>query len=134
MAKNETLEATAPVADEAQKQIAALEAALAASKQENAVLSAKLEETTSLKPKSTLQVIEEEPRVRIKLFKDNKDYKDDLICGINGKVYQIQRGVEVEVPKSVAEVIEHSVSQDEKTALMIEQLTSEASDKSKQLN
>ena len=134
MAKNEAVETTAPVADESQKQIAALEAALAASKQENAVLKQEIDRRVSDVAKSTAQAIEDEPRVRIKLFKDDKAYKDDFICGINGKVYQIQRGVYVDVPQSVAEIIEHSESQDTRTAIMIEQLVTETSEKSKQLN
>jgi hypothetical protein len=49
---------------------------------------------------------------KITLFKDNKDYKDDLFVSVNGERFQIQRGVEVEVPDYVAEVIKHSVEQD----------------------
>lgn len=134
MAKNEAVETSVPVADEAQKQIAALEAALAASRQENAALKQKMEDKVADVAKSTAQAIEEEERVRIKLFKDDKDYKDDFVCGINGKIYQIQRGVYVDVPKSVAEIIEHSESQDARTAMMIEQLVTETSEKAKQLN
>lgn len=64
----------------------------------------------------------EEKRVKIKLFKDNKDYKDDLTVGVNGKIYQIRRGVEVEVPQSVYEVICNSQMQDERTAELIDSL------------
>lgn len=56
-----------------------------------------------------------EPRknmVKITLFKDNKDYKDDLFVSVNGERFQIQRGVEVEVPDYVAEVIRNSIAQD----------------------
>lgn len=64
----------------------------------------------------------EEPRVRIKLFKDSKDYKDDLTVGVNGKIYQIRRGVEVDIPQSVYEVISNSITQDEHTAELIDSL------------
>lgn len=63
-----------------------------------------------------------EERVTIKLFKDSKEYKDDLTVGVNGKMFRIQRGVEVSVPKYVAEVVEHSAAQDYKTAQLIEGL------------
>lgn len=57
--------------------------------------------------------------VRIHLFKDNGRYKDDVFVGVNGVNYMIQRGVDVEVPPEVAEVLEHSQMQDELTAARI---------------
>ena len=54
--------------------------------------------------------------VRIRLFKDNSRYKGDLFVSVNGVSYKIRRGVEVEVPPEVAEVLEHSQVQDERTA------------------
>ena len=58
----------------------------------------------------------EKKAVRIKLFKDNSRYKEDLFVSVNGVNYKIRRGVEVEVPPEVAEVLEHSQMQDERTA------------------
>ncbi len=75
---------------------------------------------------------EAEERVKIKLFKDNKEYKDDLVVGLNGKLYQIKRGIEVSVPKAVAEIIENSIQQDEKTAEMIESLVTETESKERE--
>ena len=57
--------------------------------------------------------------MRIHLFKDNGRYKDDVFVGVNGVNYMIQRGVDVEVPPEVAEVLEHSQQQDERTAARI---------------
>ena len=57
--------------------------------------------------------------VRIRLFKDNSRYKGDLFVSVNGVSYKIRRGVEVEVPPEVAEVLEHSQQQDEYTAARI---------------
>ncbi len=54
-----------------------------------------------------------EKNVRIRLFKDNSRYKGDLFVSVNGVNYKIRRGVEVEVPPAVAEVLEHSQRQDE---------------------
>ena len=56
----------------------------------------------------------EKKNVRIRLFKDNSRYKGDLFVN-----YKIRRGVEVEVPPEVAEVLEHSQMQDELTAARI---------------
>lgn len=61
-----------------------------------------------------------EKTVRIKLFKDNSRYRDDVFVGVNGKGWLIKRGIPVEVPESVAEVLEHSLQQDEATAMLIE--------------
>lgn len=60
-------------------------------------------------------------KVTIKLFKDNGKYKDDMIVGLNGRIWQIKRGVEVEVPWAVAEIIRESLEQDQATAELIMQ-------------
>ena len=57
--------------------------------------------------------------MKIKLFKDNSRCKEDLFVSVNGVNYKIRRGVEVEVPPEVAEVLEHSQMQDERTAARI---------------
>ena len=56
----------------------------------------------------------------IKLFKDNSRYKGDLFVSVNGVNYQLQRGVTVQVPPEVAEVIQHSMEQDEASAARLE--------------
>ena len=60
-----------------------------------------------------------EEKVRVKLFMDNGRYKSDLFVSVNGVNYMIRRGVEVEVPRAVAEVLEHSQHQDDLTAARI---------------
>lgn len=60
--------------------------------------------------------------VTIQLFKDNDRYKDDLFVCVNGQSYLIQRGVPVEVPGYVAEVIERSQKQDEMSGAMMQRL------------
>ena len=64
--------------------------------------------------------MERQPRsVRIRLFQDNGRYKGDLFVSVNGVNYKIRRGVEVQVPPEVAELLEHSQMQDERTAARI---------------
>lgn len=63
--------------------------------------------------------MQEQKNVSIRLFKDNGRYKEDLFVSVNGVNYKIRRGVEVEVPPEVAEVLEHSQLQDERTAARI---------------
>ncbi len=63
--------------------------------------------------------MEQQKNVKIRLIKDNCRYKGDLFVSVNGVSYKIRRGVEVEVPPAVAEVLEHSQRQDELTAARI---------------
>nr|WP_280515883.1 hypothetical protein [Cuneatibacter sp. NSJ-177] len=60
------------------------------------------------------------------MFKDNVNYKDDVFVSVNGESFQIQRGVEVEVPEYIAEVLRHSEEQDAHTSLLIEQAVARA--------
>lgn len=48
----------------------------------------------------------EEKKVTIRLPLTRKE-KNDVLVGVNGKNYLIKRGVDVEVPESVAEVLKH---------------------------
>lgn len=57
--------------------------------------------------------LDSEEKVRLHLFKDSERYADDLVVGINGCLYQIKRGEDVMVPKSVYEVVMNSMKQDE---------------------
>lgn len=55
-------------------------------------------------------------KVQIKLFYDGDKYKDDVTVAVNGKTYTIKRGVPVEVPKYVAEVLENHEMQEKASA------------------
>lgn len=59
---------------------------------------------------------------KIFLFKDDGAYKDDLFVSVNGRNFQIQRGVEVEVPACVAEVIRNSDRQKQLAEQRLEKL------------
>lgn len=54
--------------------------------------------------------------VKFRAFKDNGKYKDDITVIVNGKSWRIQRGVEVEIPRYVYNVIIQSEEQDLKAA------------------
>jgi hypothetical protein len=60
--------------------------------------------------------------VTIELFKDNDKYKDDVFVAVNGKSYQIQRGVPVTVPRFVKEALDHSQFQDRAAAKYVAKL------------
>lgn len=72
--------------------------------------------------------------VPFKAFRDNGKYSDDLIAGINGKIWRIKRGVEVMIPRNVREVISQSMDQDAATANLIERESSAYNDASRWLN
>ena len=80
-------------------------------------------------------VAENEARMKelvdVVLFKDNGKYKDDVFVSVNGKTYQIKRGVTVRVPRFVKEVLDSSTSQDRYAAQYSEGLTNEYEAKSK---
>ena len=75
-----------------------------------------------------------EKLVKIKLFKDGDKYKDDVFVCVNGHPYGVKRGVEVEVPVSVAKILEASERQDNKTVMMIQELQNEYRDESAKRN
>ena len=53
-----------------------------------------------------------EKLVRYKAFKDNDKYKDDITVIVNGRIWRIQRGVWVDLPQYVIDVIEQGNDQD----------------------
>ena len=66
----------------------------------------KMEETNEEKFERLQREAEE--LVTVQLFKDGGKYKDDVIVGLNGTIWQIQRGKEVEVPRKIAEILKES--------------------------
>lgn len=62
----------------------------------------------------------EDQKVRVRLFKDTERYKDDVTVIHNGRAWKIKRGVDVEVPMYIALILQQSLTQDERTALMIQ--------------
>lgn len=62
----------------------------------------------------------------IRLFYDGDKYKDPVFVGINGMTWLVQRGVDVEVPEEVYEVLIHQQEQDQKTSSLIAELSKEA--------
>lgn len=86
-----------------------------------------LEETAAPEENATTEEAvapeeQKEPTEKIFLFKDDSTYKDDLFVSVNGRNFQIQRGVEVEVPACVAEVIRNSDRQKQLAEQRLEKL------------
>lgn len=68
------------------------------------------------------EAAKKEKMVKIRLFKDSNKYKNDLFVGVNGRTFLIKRGVEVEVPESVARVIEDAQAQEIEAMRVMEEL------------
>lgn len=58
--------------------------------------------------------------VEFEAFYDGEKYKDDIYVAVNGRRFQIKRGVKVMIPRYVYEVIKNSAEQDKATADLME--------------
>ncbi len=63
--------------------------------------------------------------VEIELFRDNRDYKDNVFVAVNGESCVIARGKKVKIKKKFADVIENSMRQDIKTARLMDSRSDE---------
>ena len=63
--------------------------------------------------------------VKVKLFRDNNKYKDDVYVAVNGENCVIKRGQEVEIKRKFADVLDKSDLQDYETSMLIEKKSSE---------
>lgn len=61
--------------------------------------------------------------VKVKLFKDNGKYKEDVFVAVNGVGMLVPRGKEVEIPRKYALVLENSQKQAEYSMEYIDKLT-----------
>ncbi len=68
---------------------------------------------------------DENTLVEIELFRDNKDYKDNVFVAVNGESCVIKRGEKVKIKKKFADVIENSMRQDIKTARLMDNKSDE---------
>lgn len=75
-----------------------------------------------------------EEYVSVQLFKDGKDYKDDVFVSVNGENCHIKRGVPVRIKRKFALVLEQSQAQDVSAAEYAEQRQREFSDTAKHFN
>lgn len=62
---------------------------------------------------ATTKTDETKPKmVKVKLRKD-REHQDDVTVGLNGEMFRIKRGVEVEVPEGVKEILDNTERMDE---------------------
>ena len=72
------------------------------------------------KKKVSEKPIDGNKKVSLELFRDSKDYKNDVFVAVNGESCVIARGKKVPVKKKFANVIRNSNIQDEKTAKLMD--------------
>ena len=73
----------------------------------------------------------EKKMVKVRLFKDNQNYTSDVFVSVNGENYLIKRGVTVDVPDYIAEVLESSQREDENAVMRMEMAERSYLEKSK---
>ncbi len=73
----------------------------------------------------------EKKMVKVRLFKDNQNYTGDVFVSVNGENYLIKRGVTVDVPDYIAEVLESSQREDENAVMRMETAEKNFLEKSK---
>ena len=141
-AKKELEEAKAAM-EQAQKELAEVQAAKAAAEKELAEAEnakqtaiAEAEQLAAAKAAAEKAAVTDPSKdlVTIHLFKDNERYKDDVFVAVNGKRWQIKRGVDVQVPRYVADLLEQSRKQDVSTAYLIERESSAYEQQAKALD
>lgn len=57
------------------------------------------------------EAVPKKKMVKRRLFKDNDKYQADVFVCVNGKAYAVKRGVDVEIPEEVAEVLDNADDQ-----------------------
>lgn len=82
-----------------------------------------------VEPQEETQAPEKPKTVRVHLFKDSTRYNAPVFVGVNGQSYLVQRGMDVDVPPEVAEVLEHSQAQDVVSRERSEKMQAEAGTK-----
>lgn len=75
--------------------------------------------------KTKVKPVDENSLVEIELFRDNKDYKDNVFVAVNGESCVIARGKKVKIKKKFADIIALSMKQDVKTARLMDSKSDE---------
>ena len=81
---------------------------------------AELEAEIMEQPKKAVQEVDPwKKKVTIRIPKSVDGSANYLIASVNGKVFKIMKGVNVDVPAPIAEVVEHMFEAEEATELFI---------------
>lgn len=83
------------------------------------------EETEAKAIRASIEKVKKK-KVKLHVPRSKNGNKGPLVVGLNGTIYQLQRGKTVEVDEDVARIIEQSIEQDGKTEELIESLVEKA--------
>lgn len=104
---------------------AAVQAALPAAVQ--AALPAAVQQELKNREKTDTKITQNTTEKKVEMVKiritKTKERSDDVVVSVNGKRWQIKRGVDVEVPDYVAEVLENTRKMDELAMERMEEAT-----------
>lgn len=77
------------------------------------------------KKKMTEKISEGDKKIQVELFRDNKDYKNDVFVAVNGESCVITRGKKVMAKKKFANILRNSRIQDTNTARLMDEKSDE---------
>lgn len=69
----------------------------------------------------------------VRLYMDNNKYKDEHFVCVNGRPYLLKRGVDLVVPRAVAEALKEQQAQDNNTAAMIRKLVEDGAAREREI-
>ena len=106
--------------EDMEKALAAANEALEQARKEAEEAKSAAKEAEAMMKGMSAKDTEDDGMVSFFAFKDDGKYKDDIVVGLNGKIYRIQRGKYVRIPKDVYDIIRQSMAQDAATAEYLE--------------
>ena len=120
--------------EDMEKALAAANEALEQARKEAEEAKSAAKEAEAMMKGMSAKDTEDDGMVSFFAFKDDGKYKDDIVVGLNGKIYRIQRGKYVRIPKDVYDIIRQSMAQDAATAEYLESKSREYEVVKQQLN
>ena len=120
--------------EDMEKALAAANEALEQARKEAEEAKSAAKEAEAMMKGMSAKDTEDDGMVSFFAFKDDGKYKDDIVVGLNGKIYRIQRGKYVRIPKDVYDIIRQSMAQDAATAEYLESKSREYEAVKQQLN
>ena len=120
--------------EDMEKALAAANEALEQARKEAEEANSAAKEAEAMMKGMSAKDTEDDGMVSFFAFKDDGKYKDDIVVGLNGKIYRIQRGKYVRIPKDVYDIIRQSMAQDAATAEYLESKSREYEAVKQQLN
>ena len=120
--------------EDMEKALAAANEALEQARKEAEEAKSAAKEAEAMMKGMSAKDTEDDGMVSFFAFKDDGKYKDDIVVGLNGKIYRIQRGKYVRIPKDVYDIIRQSMAQDAATAEYLESKRREYEAVKQQLN